>query len=338
MIENYEELNQVVVDAPTFPIQDMLSKIMYEVANHEKVMVSISGGSDSDIMLDAIHRLDPEKKATYVFFNTGLEYAATKKHLAELEEKYGIKIEWVPPVLPIPTCCKKHGVPFWSKQASEYISRLQRHGFKWEDRPFDELWQEYPKCKAALRWWCNEWPRKRDGGPSTFSIEYIPWLKEYMVAHPPQFRVSPMCCTKAKKEPAHKYESTHDFDLNCTGVRKSEGGARSTTYTTCTTRVNFGADTFRPLFWLTDQDKQDYKDHYGVVNSDCYEVWGMERTGCCGCPFGKRFEQELELMQQYEPKMYKAAVNIFGESYEYTRKFLQFREEMKANEKKGASI
>ena len=328
-MNNYEELNQVVIDAPTFPIQDMRSKIMYEVANHEKVLVSVSGGSDSDILLDAIHRLDPDKKATYVFFNTGLEYAATKKHLAELEEKYGIKIEWVPPILPIPTCCKKYGVPFWSKQASEYISRLQRHSFKWEDRPFDELLQEYPKCKAALRWWCNEWPRKRDGGPSTFSIEYIPWLKEYMVAYPPQFRISPMCCTKAKKEPAHKYESAHDFDLNCTGVRKSEGGARATKYTTCTTRVSFGADSFRPLFWLTDQDKQDYKDHYSVVNSDCYEVWGMERTGCCGCPFGKRFEQELELIQHYEPKMYKAAVNIFGESYDYTRKFLQFREEMK---------
>lgn len=287
MIENYEELNQVVVDAPTFPIQDMLSKIMYEVAYHEKVLVSISGGSDSDIMLDAIHRLDPEKKATYVFFNTGLEYAATKKHLADLEEKYGIKIEWVPPVLPIPTCCKKHGVPFWSKQASEYISRLQRHGFKWENRPFEELLREYPKCKAALRWWCNEWPRKRDGGPSTFSIEYTPWLKEYMVAHPPQFRISPMCCTKAKKEPAHKYESAHDFDLNCTGVRKSEGGARATKYTTCTTRVNFGADTFRPLFWLTDQDKQTYKDHYGVVNSDCYEVWGMGRTRVLRLPIRK---------------------------------------------------
>lgn len=174
MIKNYEELNRVVVEAPTLPIQDMMAKIMAEVGNHEKIMVSISGGSDSDILLDAIHRLDPTKKAAYVFFNTGLEYATTKKHLEELEEKYNINIEWVPPVLPIPTCCQKYGVPFWSKQVSEFISRLQRHGFKWEDRPFDELYAEYPRCKSALEWWCNEKPRRKNGGPSSFSIEYVP--------------------------------------------------------------------------------------------------------------------------------------------------------------------
>lgn len=150
-----------------------------------------------------------------------------------------------------------------------------------------------------------------------------------MLVNPPQFKISSVCCTKAKKEPAHKYEKAHDFDLLCTGVRKSEGGVRAAAYKTCTTRVSFGADSFRPLFWLTDRDKQDYKKQYGIVNSDCYEVWGLDRTGCCGCPFGKKFEQELNLMQQYEPKMYKAALNIFGESYDYTRKFLQFREEMK---------
>lgn len=328
------EQEQIVRDAPTFPIQDMLSKTMYEVRNHDKIRVSISGGSDSDILLDVIHRMDPRKKAVYVFFNTGLEYAATKRHLAELEEKYGIQIEWVPPVMPIPTCCRKYGVPFWSKRASEYIYRLQSHDFKWEDRPFDELYAEYPRCKSALMWWCNEYPRKKGGGISSFNIGYTPWLKEFMIANPPQFKISAKCCEKAKKEPAHKYEKAHDFDLGCTGVRKAEGGARSVAYSTCTTRVAFGADAFRPLFWLTDKDKRDYKEHYGVVNSDCYEVWGMERTGCCGCPFGKRFEQELELIQQYEPKLYKAVNNIFGESYEYTRKYLEFRQEMKEKKKK----
>lgn len=330
MINNYEELNRVVVEAPTFPIQDMLSKIMYEVAYHEKVMVAISGGSDSDILLDAVYRLDPEKKAVYVFFNTGLEYEATKRHLSELEKKYNIKIEWVSPILPIPTCCKKYGVPFWSKRVSEYIYRLQRHNFKWEDKPFDELVVEYPRCRAALRWWCNDYPKRDNGGESSLNIAYVPWLKEYIVANPPKIPISAMCCKKAKKGPAAKYEKSHDFDLNCTGVRKAEGGVRATGFNTCITRGFAGdADSFRPLFWLSDKDKQEYKDCYGVVNSDCYEVWGMKRTGCCGCPYGKEFERELALMQEHEPKLYKAAINIFGESYEYTRGYLKFRERMK---------
>lgn len=327
-----ELMTDVVCQAPTQELLDMFSKAWAEIKYHKKIMVAISGGSDSDILMDVFCRLDPEKKVTFVYFNTGLEYAATKRHLRELEEKYGVTIEWVDPILPIPTCCRKYGAPFWSKQVSEYIYRLQRHGFKWEDKPFDELIQEYPNCRAALRWWCNDWPKKDNGGESVFNIAYIPWLKEFMVANPPQFAISAKCCEKGKKEPAAKYEASHDFDLNCTGVRKAEGGARANRFKNCFTAKPSGADAYRPLFWLTDSDKQDYKEHYGVVNSDCYEVWGMKRTGCPGCPYGKEFEQELELMQKYEPKFYRAACKIFGDSYEYTRKFLQFREEMNRKE------
>ena len=58
----------------------------------ERAVVSISGGADSDMMLDMIRALEPEKnypdaKLHYVWFNTGLEYTATKEHLSYLEEK-----------------------------------------------------------------------------------------------------------------------------------------------------------------------------------------------------------------------------------------------------------
>ena len=324
-----------VAAAPTLAIQDMFAKCYTEVKAHSRVMVAVSGGSDSDILMDTVHRLDPERKAVYVFFNTGLEYAATKRHLKDLEEKYGIEIVWIPPVLPIPACCRKYGVPFWSKRVSDNISRLQRHNFKWEDRPFEELFAEYPNCKAALMWWCNAWPKKDNGKESSFNISYTPWLKEFMLENPPDFAISKKCCDKAKREPADKWEKEHDFDLNCTGVRKAEKGQRSTGFKSCFTQSYAGADTYRPLFWLSDQDKRDYKEHYGIVNSDCYEVWGMARTGCCGCPFGKEFEQELALMQQHEPKMYKAAVKIFGKSYDYTRRYLAYREKMQIVNKYG---
>lgn len=323
----------VVLVAPTMPLLEMLSKAHWALQNHKKIMVSISGGSDSDIMLDALYKLDPDKKITYVYFDTGMEYEAMKRHLNELEEKYGIKIEKVPPILPIPNCCRQYGVPFWSKRVSEMIYRLQRHNFKWEDKPFDELIQEYPNCRSALKWWCNQHPRKDNGAESSLNIAYAPGLKEYMAANPPTFSISAKCCQKAKKEPSAKYEATHDFDMVCTGVRKAEGGNRAIAFSSCFTDTFGGADTFRPLFWLTDKDKKDYKEHYQIRYSDCYEVWGMKRTGCPGCPYGKEFEQELELMQRYEPKFYRAALKIFGASYEYTRGYLQFREELKQKQK-----
>lgn len=35
------------------------------------------------------------------------------------------------------------------------------------------------------------------------------------------------------------------------------------------------------------------------------------------------------MVQQYEPKRYRAINSIFGESYEYSRQFMAFREKMK---------
>ena len=237
------------------------------------------------------------------------------------------------PIKPIPVCVREYGVPFWSKFASDYISRLQRHGFQWKDKPLKELLKEYPRCKAALRWWCNDWPKSETGKESKFNIAYTPWLKEFMLENPPDFKISAKCCTYAKKDPVKKYIKSGAFDLNCTGIRKAEGGKRSSAYKSCYTQSLTGPDQYRPLFWFSDADKKEFAEHYGITHSDCYEVWGMKRTGCAGCPFGKDFETELELVKEHEPKFYNAVNKIFGASYDYTRRFLEFRERMKAQSK-----
>ena len=51
---------------------------------------SISGGSDSDIVLDLIHKVDEDGKVKYFWIDTGLEYSATKEHLDYLEQKLSV--------------------------------------------------------------------------------------------------------------------------------------------------------------------------------------------------------------------------------------------------------
>ncbi len=63
-----------------------------------------------------------------------------------------------------------------------------------------------------------------------------------------------------------------------------------------------------------------------------YVEYGLKRTGCVGCPFNPRINEELEIIEKYEPKLYTAAVNIFGKSYEYTRKYREFVKMMNAKE------
>lgn len=90
-------------------------------------------------MIDMIYRMGFLDKVCFVFFDTGIEMEATKKHLCVLEEKYKIHINRIKPIEPVAYAVKKYGYPFISKQISEYISRLQRHNFQWEDEDFDVL-------------------------------------------------------------------------------------------------------------------------------------------------------------------------------------------------------
>ena len=287
-------------------------------------MASISGGADSDVMLDLIERIGyPLSKLHYVFFDTGLEFQATKNHLDYLREKYGIEIHTVRAKTPVPLGVRQFGFPFLSKRDSNYIHRLQRHGFRWEDRPFDELYAEYPRCRAALRWWCNAF-----GENSKLNISNHKWLKEFMVANPPDFPISDACCQKAKKDTAHMVELELHPDLSMNGMRKAEGGARSTAISSCFEEHENGSDAYRPIFWFKKADKLAYERAFDVTHSDCYSCYGLDRTGCACCPFGKHFERELAAARQYEPKLYVAANNIFGKSYEYTRKYRAFCEEM----------
>lgn len=43
---------------------------------------------------------------------------------------------------------------------------------------------------------------------------------------------------------------------------------------------------------------------------------------------GRDFEFELKVIERYEPKLFKAVNNIFGDSYEYTRAYKNFCKEM----------
>ena len=320
---NISEFLELSPDNPE--IAGAFAKSLQYLNKAERAQCSISGGADSDVMLDLIFKADENKKVTYVFFNTGIEYSATKKHLKQLESKYGIEIKEYKAKIPVALACRRFGQPFLSKYISEAISRLQRHGFTWEDKPFQELYAECPKCRAALRWWCNDF-----GENSRFNIDYYPYLKQYMIENPPDFLISNKCCNYAKKYVAKEAAKDEECDLVMIGVRKAEGGARSTIYKSCFSDATTGkAANFRPLFWFTNADKEEYENIFNVTHSECYTKYGLKRTGCAGCPFGKDFEKELEIIKEFEPKLYTAVNNIFGKSYEYTRNYYTYRKEAK---------
>ena len=88
------ELLEILQNAPkdSQMIADSIVITHAKLKRYDKILCSISGGSDSDILIDLCEKFDESSKITYVFFDTGLEYRATKEHLQYLEQKYGIHI------------------------------------------------------------------------------------------------------------------------------------------------------------------------------------------------------------------------------------------------------
>jgi 3'-phosphoadenosine 5'-phosphosulfate sulfotransferase (PAPS reductase)/FAD synthetase len=342
------ELFEVLEDCPVDEVIGKHLTIAYSKINnpaYEKIVCTISGGADSDIILDICTKCDKDKKIEYVWFDTGLEYKATKDHLKYLEDKYSIEIKPYKAIKPIPISCREYGQPFISKTVSNNIKRLQSHGFKWEDEPFQVLLERYCKwnpkkqdwigCKSALRWWCSAW-----GIDSQLNITRNKWLKEFLVSNPPEefgIKISDECCEYAKKGIVHKLISENNYDLNINGIRKAEGGARSTRYTSCFDENEDECDTYRPVFFYKTKNKEVYQAHYNICNSKCYTVYGLKRTGCAGCPFGRDFEFELETIKKHEPKLYVAVNSIFAQSYAYTRLYREFYAEMQEANKKEVS-
>lgn len=307
-------------------INNTLGKMGYYLSTHNCVCVSVSGGADSDVIVHMIatHFREYLPKIHFVFANTGIEYRATLQHLKDLEQKYNIKIEEVRG-MPIPLAVKKYGVPFCAKKSCDYLARLQKHGFEWEDGTLDTLLLKYNNSKVALRWWTNDF-----GDVSRFNVNWNKYLKEFLVQKKPKVKFSAQCCGVSKKAPLAKYHKSVGADLYITGERKSEGGARAGGHSNCFEKSH-GLDHYMPLWFWDDDTKKYYCDHESIEHSDCYTVYGLKRTGCVGCPFGRNLWEELEAMQTYEPRLYKACWNVFGESYLLRKEFEDFKSQRQTN-------
>lgn len=360
MKEQYR--SRVYTDRPAYADFDSAAKFQAiqaiaatRLRQHPNAICSYSGGADSDILIDLIERtrkafnLPPVK---YVFFNTGLEMQATKDHVKATAEKYGVEIEECRPKINIVKASREHGIPFVSKHFSQALGEWQKKGVpmsiideyeKAEDKvaTFQKFVLCYPKSKRLINFLLNT---DRNGVQhfNQLGFQSEKYLREYMEKYPPDFQISAKCCDYCKKQLAHRVQK--GFDMVITGERMAEGGIRAANKqmletnplnTMCFFEQSNGQYRFRPLFYVTNKDKEWYKEEYGIRYSDAYEVYGLTRTGCCGCPISYKAVEDLEKIRPYEPNVVKAAWNIFGKSYDYRKKYNEYKAKKKSEAKQA---
>jgi 3'-phosphoadenosine 5'-phosphosulfate sulfotransferase (PAPS reductase)/FAD synthetase len=319
-------------------IKSIIAKHLYQ---HPNAICSYSGGSDSDIMLHLIEEVRTTfglPPVRYCFFNTGLEMEAIKRHVRETAEKYGVTITEHRPKINIVQATRLYGQPFVSKIMSAGLEGIQRKNIPLEiaDEYADaedkaakreELRQRYSKCESIINFLCG----CNSAGEPRPDIQLVIGSSDYMLdfikENPIPFRVSNKCCGCCKKDLAHSVQK--DYDMVITGERRAEGGMRSVprkdNTSMCFAESADGKFRLRPLFYVTDADKAWYKNYHGIRYSDAYEVYGLKRTGCCGCSISAKAVTELEKIRPYEPNLVKAAWNVFGDSYRYRQQYNEYR-------------
>lgn len=351
-----EYRSRVYTDRPAYADFDSAAKflaiqsiIAKRLKEHPNAICSYSGGSDSDIMIDLIertrtaHNLPPIK---YVFFNTGLEMRATKEHVKATGQKYGVEICECRPKVNIVTASRKYGIPFVSKIMSAGLEGWQRKQIPLsiaeeyeaaEDKAAKraELKARYPGCESTINFLCCCNSRGEPRPNIQLVINSSKYMRDFVAECPPDFKISASCCTYCKKHLAHEVQK--GYDMIITGERRDEGGMRSVprkdNTSMCFGETREGQYRLRPLYYVSDKDKAWYKERYDIRYSDAYEVYGLTRTGCCGCPISYKAVDDLEKIRPYEPVLVKAAWNVFGASYRYRQQYNEYKAKRLAAEK-----
>lgn len=346
MKDNYK--SKVYTDRPAYAdfgapakFEAIKSIIAKRLREHPNAICSYSGGSDSDILMHLIEQVRKTFKLPpiqYAFFNTGLEMEAIKRHVSEMESLYGVTITKYRPKKNVVQATREYGQPFVSKIMSAGLEGVQRKNIPLsiheeyanaEDKEAKraELKKRYPGCETTINFLCCCNSKGEPRPDIQLVINSSKYMLDFISDNPIPFKVSNKCCDYCKKQLAHSVQK--DFDMVITGERRDEGGMRSVprkdNTAMCFAETGDGKYRLRPLYYVSDADKQWYKEYYRIRYSDAYEVYGLTRTGCCGCSISAKATEDLEKIRPFEPNLVKAAWNVFGDSYRYRRQYNMYK-------------
>ena len=240
--------------------------------------ISFSGGKDSTIMSHMIDMAIPGNKIPRVYSNTGIEFNDIVSFVKEMQQT-DERIIILPPQTNIKQMLEKEGYPFKSKLHSAYVDRYQRTGKVTSvkqylgEREDKEPWSTQNSCPNILRY--------------QFTPEF-------------DLRVSDKCCQRMKKDVINRYMKQSGKKYGIVGTRQEEGGNRIRA--TCIAYKQGKFYLFQPLAPLSNDFMNWYADKFNVKLCKLYyPPFNFKRTGCKGCPFALKLQEELDLLEEYLP-------------------------------------
>lgn len=282
-----------------------VEELYYETEGH--CYVSFSGGKDSTVLLAIIKLCEevytiPENAIPAVFINTGIELGVTVDFVKWVKENWYSNVQIIRPERSFDYCLKKYGKPVKSKLRSEFLQR----------------WHTGKRTRSV---YMNMVEGVTNNGKNA-SRTRLADKDIHMLSDDFKITPSPMCCKVLKKKPFLKYERENDIKGYACGIRMTEGGARELNTVVkqekdlkiCTS-ISGGVIKKAPIIDWTDEDLEEFIERYNVPLSDAYTKYGVQRTGCIGCPFSQNLPSDLKYLYDHEPNRYRAAMHWLKDVY-----------------------
>lgn len=264
--------------------------------------VSFSGGKDSTVLHYLIDLALPNNKIPRVYIDTGIEYNAIKEFVMSLKEKDD-RFQIIKPTQPIKKILETYGYPFKNKEHSLRVN----------------LYQHNCKNKTLDKYM----------GTGDFSC---PQKLKYQFSKDFTIPISHKCCYKLKKEPAKKWREANHRPITITGMQQSEGGERANVKCILLDKNN-NIVSFHPLAVVDEKFENEFiKQNNITLCKLYYPPFNFKRTGCKGCPYNLKLQQDLATMELYMPNERKQCEIIWKPIYDEYRRInyrLKRVEEMK---------
>ena len=288
---------------------DRLNTIRSVIAKYgeENFYISFSGGKDSTVLHYLLDKAIPNNTIPRVFIDTGIEYLAIRKFVLEMAEN-DKRFVIVKPSQPIKQMLETFGYPFKSKQHSHNVA----------------VYQHSHTIGKALNVYING-ALTSNGKQSLF---HCPKILKYQFTEEFKLKCSDLCCMKLKKQPAKKWEKENNKTMVLTGMRKEEGGNRLQ-LTCIITDKNGNLKKFHPLAVVSNEWEEWFIQTNNIQLCELYyPPFNFQRTGCVGCPFTLKLQEQLDTIKQHLPMEYKRCEIIWKPVYdEYRRIGYRLRKE-----------
>lgn len=284
-----------------FLLMDRLQKIKQIIGKYgeENFCVSYSGGKDSTVLSELLDLAVPGNNIPRIYADTGIELIMIRDFVKNKQAKDS-RIVILKPSVPVKKTLETEGYPFKSKKHSECVATYQRN----------KTIEGHPGLQHYLRLNDGEKWSQQKTCPNILMYQFTPEFK---------MKISDKCCLRMKEEPIRKWQKENKKAYVMIGLMREEGGRRSDAK--CLVFQGDKLKKFQPMVALTKEWEEWFIDTYHIEICDIYKPpYNFKRTGCKGCPFNARLQEELDTLSKYLPGERKQCELIWKPVYDEYRR------------------